>query len=250
LQGDGLAAVGRARILNCGLDLCDYAQALERITVMVASGQPHQVVTLNPEMVQYAQRDESFMALVNQADLITADGISIVWAARKMGYAIEERVTGVDLVGHICRQGARSGWKVYLLGSAPGVAHRAAECLRQRYPGLTVCGCHDGYFSAAEEPALLSDIIGLQPDILLVGLGSPRQEFWIREHMEALRTPAAIGIGGSLDVISGLKKRAPRWMIAGKLEWLYRLLSEPKRIRRYVHLPVFVLQVLRAKKNR
>jgi N-acetylglucosaminyldiphosphoundecaprenol N-acetyl-beta-D-mannosaminyltransferase len=237
----------RGRILNCAVDLCDYTQAMERIRGMIQSAQAHQVVTLNPEMVQYAQKNLCFRDLINRADLITADGVSIVWAAKKRGYSLRERVTGIDLAGRICCAAAAEGWKVYFLGSAPGVAAAAANGLQRQYPGFTACGWHDGYFSAAEEAAVIQSIRTTQPDVLLVGLGSPRQECWIARHKDNLRIPVSIGVGGSFDVISGRKRRAPGWMITLRAEWLYRLLSEPKRIKRYVQLPRFVFQVLKDK---
>lgn len=243
-----MAEAKRGSILGCAVDLCDYDGALERIQAMIRERGTHQVVTLNPEMVQYAQKDPVFMELINRADLITADGVSIVWAARKLGYNLPERVTGIDLAGRICAAAAETGWKVYLLGSAPGVAAAAAERLAETYPGFTAGGVHDGYFSAAEEEALLQELESRAVEVLLVGLGSPRQEFWIQQHRERLRVPVAIGVGGSFDVWSGSKKRAPQWMISWRLEWLYRLLKEPTRFKRHLQLPVFVWQVLSARK--
>jgi N-acetylglucosaminyldiphosphoundecaprenol N-acetyl-beta-D-mannosaminyltransferase len=183
--------------------------------------------------------------IINSADLVTPDGIGIVWAGRKLGFDVKERVTGIDLFYRLCSQAPKQGWKVYLLGSAPGVAEAAANQLAAAYPGLQICGTHHGYFSEADMPVILQEIRQAAPHILFVALGAPKQEIWIKNYKQELGVPACVGVGGSLDVIAGNKKRAPEWMIKLNLEWLYRLLSEPSRIQRQLVLPKFVGLVLK-----
>jgi N-acetylglucosaminyldiphosphoundecaprenol N-acetyl-beta-D-mannosaminyltransferase len=151
-------------------------------------------------------------------------------------------VTGIDLMTELCKRSASCGWKVYLLGAAPGVAEAAAKNLQEQYDTI-ICGCHDGYFSADEQAWIIGEINEKKPDILFVALGAPRQEFWIDENRDRLRVPLVIGVGGCYDVISGNLKRAPRAFQTMGIEWLWRLLKEPWRFKRMMSLPKFALLV-------
>lgn len=237
----------RANILGCEVDLVSMEQAVAAIEQMVESGRPHQVVTLNAELIYQAREDDQLQSLINQADLVTPDGIGVVWAAGRLGYSPAGRVTGIDLLEQLAARTAGRGWKIYLLGSAPGVAEQAGRNLQERYPGLQVAGTHHGYFKPAEVDAILAEIKGLAPDLLCVALGAPGQEIWINRYKNQLGVPVCIGIGGSLDVIGGFKERAPRIFIKLNLEWLYRLAAEPSRLKRQMVLPRFAAQVIREK---
>ncbi|MDO4539774.1 MAG: WecB/TagA/CpsF family glycosyltransferase [Syntrophomonadaceae bacterium] len=239
----------RANILGSLVDMVDQRQSMERIAAFVREGGSHHIITLNAEIVYQAQEDEALRAIINRADLVTPDGIGVVWGGRRLGYEFRERVTGIDLVHLICEEAATAGWRIYFLGAAPGIAERAAAELCRQYPGLQSAGAHDGYFTAAELPDLLGQIAALKPDILLAALGAPKQEFFIAQHRHALNIPVCIGVGGSFDVIAGEKKRAPDWMIKCNIEWLYRLLDEPQRWRRQLALPRFMLSVMRQKRH-
>jgi len=236
-------------ILGCKVHLVDMPAALEVITQMVnqeAQG-CKQVVTLNAEIIYQAGRQKELRRIINQAGLVTADGIGTVWAARTLGYPQKERVSGIDLLINICSRAAAQGWKIYLLGAAPGVALKAGRNLQQLYPGLTVCGCRDGYFSSHDEPGIIADINAQSPHILVAALGAPKQEYWLNRNRELLKVPVCMGVGGSFDVIAGVKQRAPQLFIKLNLEWFYRLLTEPARFRRQLALPAFALKVLRQK---
>lgn len=200
-------------------------------------------------MVYQAQTNPVLLDIINRAALVTPDGIGIVWGGRQLGYAIPERVSGIDLLWGICQAAPAQEWKIYLLGSSPGVADEAAGRLKAQFPGLCICGSHHGYFDSEEEPSIIADINCSQADILVVSLGAPKQEIWISQHKKDFTVPLCIGVGGSLDVIAGHKKRAPGWMIKTNLEWLYRLLAEPSRWRRQLALPKFVLLVYKSKCN-
>ncbi|MCM1136914.1 MAG: WecB/TagA/CpsF family glycosyltransferase [Clostridium sp.] len=204
----------------------------------------HQIVTLNAEILYKAQTDPRLLQVINQAELVTPDGSGIVLAAQKLCGRQIERVTGIDLMQELCRQSAACGWRVYLLGAKPGVAEAAAQNLQSKY-GTLVCGWHDGYFSEDEQAWIIGEINEKKPDILFVGLGAPRQEFWIAENRSRLRVPLLIGVGGCFDVISGNLKRAPLFFQRLGLEWLWRLLKEPWRFGRMLALPKFVLLVNR-----
>jgi N-acetylglucosaminyldiphosphoundecaprenol N-acetyl-beta-D-mannosaminyltransferase len=237
----------QAVILGCKVDMVDMQQSLARIEEIVREKEPSQIITLNAEIAYKAQNDPSLTGLINSAGLVTPDGIGIIWAARILGYSLKERVTGIDMLYRLCETAAQKGFKVYLLGAAPGVAQIAGESLVKRYPGLEICGIHHGFFKEGEDKNIIKDIELKSPDILLVGLGAPKQEYWIKNNLNKIKVPACIGVGGSFDVIAGIKKRAPDLLIRLNLEWLFRLISEPKRFRRQLVLPKFVFRVLKEK---
>lgn len=198
------------------------------------------IVTMNAEMAIQAADNASLADIIRGAGLVLPDGSGVVWAAARRGRPVR-KMAGVGFVESIARACVATNRGLYLLGAAPGVAEAAAEVLRTRHPGLAIAGVRDGYFSAGEETAVLEEIRRTGAGALLVALGVPRQEVWIRQHAAALGVQVAMGVGGSFDVISGRLQRAPGWMIALHLEWLYRLVQEPWRWKRMATLlPRFV----------
>ncbi len=240
----------KAEILGCHIDIIDKHQALEKINEMISAKKGGQVITLNAEIAFQAQKDEKLRNLINGADLVTPDGIGVIWGGRQLGYDFPERVTGIDLMVSLCQKAADMGWKVFLFGAAPGVAEAAAQSLSKQFPGLAVVGCRHGYFKDDESREIAREIGVLQPDVLFVALGAPKQEYWIREQREVMKIPLCMGVGGSFDVIAGVKSRAPGWAIRLNLEWLYRLLAEPSRWKRQLALPRYVLAIKKAKWRR
>jgi len=236
-------------ILGIKVHSVDTATALDTIKEFVRSGKPHMVVTADSSAVVLARRDGELREIINSADLVTPDSIGILWAARRFGTPLPERVSGVDLVQAMCERAAKSGYRVFLLGAAPGVIDGAARNLTEQHPGLTIAGTHHGYFRAHESPLVVGKIREASPDLLFVGMGIPLQEKWIKAHLEEMQVPVAMGVGGTFDVISGRVKRAPEWMQRRGLEWFHRLASNPRKIRKCITLPVFVLMVLRAGKG-
>lgn len=237
----------RISVLGVEIDPLTLEEAVNRTAALVASGGAHQIVTLNPEYLYRAQRERDLLEIAREAALVTADGIGIVWAARVHGFFLPERVTGIELLLALCGRAAAEGWRIFLLGGKPGVAAEAAARLARDYPGLTVAGTHHGYFSGAEETGVLERIKAARPQLLFVGLGAPKQERWIFQQRAALGSLVAVGVGGSFDVLSGRVKRAPVWMRRLGLEWLGRLVLEPRRWRRMLVLPRFAFLVLRAR---
>lgn len=237
-------------ILGIPIDRVDQAQALRIMQDYIDSGTPHYIVTANAEIIYQASQDATMRQVVCGADLVTADGSGVVWASRYVGQPLGERVTGIDLVHAICQTSQASGWRIYILGAAPGIAQQAADKLKAQYPGCQIVGVQHGYFKAEEEPQIVEQIRQAQPDVLLVAMGAPRQELWITKHQDALQVPVAMGIGGSLDVISGNLKRAPQWMQKLSLEWLYRLIIQPSRFKRVLALPKFVLAVRKEQRQK
>ena len=201
------------------------------------------VVTLGTEMVVHAQRDKQYRDVINASALSLCDTVGLLSVARARGAKLRGRVAGVELIEHLCARAAAEGLPIYLLGGAPGIADRAARELQSRYSGLQVAGTHDGYFSDDRSPEIAAAIRASGARILLAGMGFPRQEFWLARYVASTGCGVGIGVGGSLDVISGNVARAPeRWRKA-HLEWFYRLVREPGRWRRQLALPYFVLLV-------
>ena len=236
------------RILGVRVDEYDMQQSLDLIGAFVAQGDANgedglkQVVTINPEGVWLAQNDAELKRIIGDAALVTPDGNGILWAARQLGTPLKERVAGIELLENICRRGAEEGWRIYLLGAKPGVADVAAQKLQEKYPGLQIVGCDNGYFRDREEQAV-SCVREAKADVLFAALGMPYQEHWLYEHRKELGCKVAVGVGGSFDVLAGLVRRAPGLWQRLKLEWLWRLLSDPKRWRRYLVIPRYMRAV-------
>jgi len=235
------------RILGVPIDRVTVDQTLARLEDFIASGKPHLVVTADATAVVIAHSNANFKDLIESADLVTPDGNGILWAGKHKGVRFPERVSGVDIVAHLCALSAEKGYSLYFLGAAPGVAELAAQQLRLKYPGCNVVGTHHGYFSPDENHAVAQEIAASQPDVLLVAMGMPRQEQFIRATEAIIGARVSMGIGGSLDVFSGKTKRAPPLFQRLKLEWLWRLVLNPSKISKVKMLPVFVFLVRREK---
>ena len=242
-----MGAIEEREILGVKISVVDTAAALEAIEEFISSGRPHQIVTADSSAVVLARKDSELREIINSASLVTPDSIGILWAARRFGRPLPERVSGVDLAELLCERAVGSGHRVFLLGAAPGIAEKAAEKLKQRHPGLVIAGTHHGYFKQSESEAVIDKVRAARPDLLFVAMGIPLQEKWISRHLEALGVPVAMGVGGTLDVLAGKAKRAPKWIQRMGLEWFYRLASNPRKIRKCSTLPVFVYLVLRSK---
>lgn len=245
-------AAGRdvVELLGVPVHRTDVSGALSRIREFVEEGAPHQVVTPDSSALVRAQDDPELMEVLLSADLVTPDGAGVVWMAKVLGLPLWERVSGCDLMEHICELAAERGYSIYLLGAAPGVAEEAARNLQARHPGLTVAGTRDGYFGEAEEAEIVRQVAAAKPDVLFVAMGVPRQEKWIRRHLDELAVAVAIGVGGSFDVASGQVKRAPLFMQRWGLEWLWRVLCQPSRLPRLAALPRFVWMVIADRRRR
>lgn len=209
----------------------------------------HQICTVNPEFIMTARRDGHFAKVLRQADLCVPDGIGVLWAARRQGVTLQERVTGSDGIYRICERAAQEGWRIFLLGAAEGVAEQAARRLVELYPPLQVVGVYSGSPAPTDWPTIAERLTAAQPHILFVAFGHPRQDLWIAQHRHELPGQVALGIGGAFDFVAGVTLRAPRWMQRWGVEWLYRLLQQPWRWRRMIVLPFFALSVLWSGKN-
>lgn len=237
------------KILGIRIDAVDFSATLAQLACWINSPaadaiDTRQVCTVNPEFIIDAQRDRAFAHVLHEADLCVPDGVGVLWAARRIGHPLTERVTGSDGIYRICERAAREGWRVYLLGAAPGVAEQTAAILIDLYDGLQIVGTHSGSPADDEWPQIREWLADAQPDILFVAFGHPRQDFWIAQHKADLPAKVAIGVGGAFDFVAGVQQRAPLWMRRLGLEWLYRLIREPWRIKRMIKLPIFAMRVL------
>lgn len=235
-------------VLGVPFDTVTMEQAVEKVKGFLCEKRQHIVCTPNPEIVMEAQNDDKLMNILKSADLVVADGVGVVWASKYSEKKLTERVAGYDLVQKLFDEIKDTEHTVYFFGGAPGVSLAAAKKMEQKYPNLKIVGGHNGYFDEKEEKRILNDIKKLSPSILLVGLGSPKQEKWIYENIRLTNVKVAIGVGGSFDVMSGKIKRAPDIFCKMGLEWFYRLATQPSRIVRMMRLPKFALTVLKNRK--
>lgn len=227
--------MNRVQILNGCFDLVTTKETVDWATRLIQSGRRGYLCTINVAILMMMASSPRLQQFVNEAGLIVADGQPIIWASRLFSCALPERVTGIDLSDALACQAEQKGFLIYLLGASREVIEAAAKCLQQKYPRLQICGFHDGYFSSAEAPERVRAIRQSGAQILLVGMGVPLQEFFLQENWSELGVNLAVAVGGSFEVIAGKKRRAPRWMQESGLEWLYRLLQEPRRLwRRYL----------------
>lgn len=239
----------RLKILNVWVDPVDMQGALEKVESFVETGdRPHSIFAVNPEKNFSVPRDPQLHKVFSEADLLIPDGIGVVMAARILYRVRLARVPGVEMMEEICRLSARKGYRVFIYGAKEEVSAKAVAELQKRYPALEIAGRANGYVSPEEMPALIERINTSGAQVLFLALGSPRQENWFANNAQHLHTVRVCqGIGGTLDTIAGTVKRAPRFWCRLNLEWLYRLLAEPKRIARQRVLPVFAYMVFRRK---
>lgn len=237
-------------ILGVPFDALTMEEAVEKAISLLTTEGKHMVCTPNPEIVMEAQSDRELFNILHEADLVVPDGVGVVWASKYSQIPLKERVAGYDLTQNLFQKLAQTEHTFYFFGGAPGVAAGAARAMAKAYPGLKIVGVHNGYFDEAEEKKIIYDIKKTSPSILLVGLGAPKQEKWIYENMRLFGARLSIGVGGCFDVMAGTVKRAPKLFQKLGLEWFYRLISQPTRMKRMMRLPVFVCTVLKNRKRR
>jgi len=233
----------RARVLGVPVTVCGdvFAAALD-----LHQRGGGQVVTLNAEMTMAALADPALRSVIEAAELVIPDGAGVVWALGRQGHRVR-RSPGIELAHRLLGHAAAQGWRVALVGASPAVMASLCERLAITFPGLTLVFHCDGYQSSEAWPALEQTLLAARPDLVLAALGVPRQETWIH-GLAGRRSGLWMGVGGSFDVWAGTKKRAPAWMRALQIEWLYRLVQEPSRWRRMLALPEFALAVLRERR--
>ena len=238
-------------ILGVPIHDAGFDDACAQVAAWLATSGTRQIATVNPEFIMIARRAPAFAAALRQTDLNVPDGVGVLWAARRLGHPLRERVGGADLMIRLCERAAAVGWRVFLLGAGEGVAAQAGAVLTGRYPGLIICGNHAGSPADGDAAGITARIRAARPHLLFVAYGAPAQDLWLNRHLsdclpdgEAAPGLVGMGVGASFDYLTGVQKRAPAWAQQAGLEWLYRLLRQPWRLRRQMALPRFAALVM------
>ncbi len=235
----------KVNILGINVDMAGIEEAADRIMEFFDEDRLHKVYTPNSEIIMSAYKNEEFRNLLNDADLLTADGIGVVYASKILGKPISERAAGFDIACDVLGRITRTPHSLFLFGGKPGVAETAKKKLEEKYIGIHIVGTHNGYFKPEDEQGIADEINRSGADLLFVCLGAPKQEEWIARNADKLRhVRVAMGIGGSLDVFAGTAERAPEFYCKHGLEWFYRLKKEPWRAKRMAALPKFAMTVM------
>lgn len=230
-------------ILGLPIENVTMEEAVNEVYGFFAARESKMIVTPNAEILQMFDRSPEVREALLQADYVVPDGVGVLLAAKRLGQPLKEKVAGIELGTHLLERSAKEGKRVFFLGAKPGVGLNAKAELEKKMPGIQIVGVQDGYFKPEEEPALIERINSLDVDMLFVCLGAPKQELWMAAHKKDLKVGAMLGLGGTLDVLGNNVKRAPRWMIDLRLEWLYRVAKEPHRISRVASLPRFLMSI-------
>jgi N-acetylglucosaminyldiphosphoundecaprenol N-acetyl-beta-D-mannosaminyltransferase len=227
--------MNKVSLLNGRFDPLRLEEAVELIARRIHAKQSGYLCTVNVAILMMMRHDPWLQGFIDRAALVVADGLPLIWCSRMLGCPLPERVTGVDLVERLCERAAHEKFGVYLLGAHATAVQTLAHQLKRRYPGLILSGIADGYFDHRQAEMRARAVAESGAKILVVAMGVPRQEHFIEEYWDRLRVPFAIGVGGSFDVLSGHRARAPYLMQRAGLEWLFRLVQEPRRLwKRYL----------------
>jgi N-acetylglucosaminyldiphosphoundecaprenol N-acetyl-beta-D-mannosaminyltransferase len=225
-------------LLGTTVDVVTMTDTLDVIESFTRDGKCHQIATANTDFLVKALSDPELRTVLSHCDLVVPDGMPLLWASRLMGIRMPERVTGADLVPRLGELSDAKGYRLFFLGGTEGASERAERSMKARYPGVNIVGRLAPPVAPLEQMdnrAILAEIHRARPDILLVAFGNPKQEKWIHRHLDSLKVPVCIGVGAALDFLGGSVARAPGWMQKTGLEWLHRLITEPRRLgRRYV----------------
>ena len=246
--------INKVDILGVPIHDVTLTEACELAERLIAHGGAHQFATVNPEFIMAARRDAEFMGVLNHTALNVPDGVGVLWAARRNGHALSERVAGVELVEKLCAMASTHGWRAYFLGAQIGVAERAAAAMALKYPGLVIAGTFSGSSRAEDEAAIVARVREVHPHLLFVAYGAPKQDVWLARTLPVIASNpvpgsdclgiCGVGVGGTFDFIARVQQRAPDWMRNAGLEWLYRLVRQPWRWRRQMALVRFVLAAM------
>lgn len=238
----------KVSVLGVSFDNKTKETFLEELMDRVNHKQKSFVVTANPEIVMYAKKDPAYMSLMKEADYVVADGIGIIKGSKILGTPIVERVAGYDLMLALLEEANKKSSRVYLLGAQEEVLQNTVKTVHERYPAINLVGARNGYFDFSDA-SIIKSVQATQPDMVFVALGYPRQEQWIQHYMTTASKGLLMGVGGSFDVLSGKSKRAPKLFIQLNMEWLYRLIKQPYRLKRMMALPHFLREVKNEKKQ-
>ncbi len=225
----------RVPLLGTEVDALSFSATLDAVVDIVERRIPTQHLAMNAAKVVLLRSDPSLRAVASECGVISADGVPIVWASRLLGHPLPGRVNGTDLMEALCGLAGVHGWSVFFFGARQDVVEKVARWAESTYPGLRIAGVRNGYFADSDNEAIVAQIAASGASILFVGFPTPKKELWLHQHLADLSVPFCMGVGGSFDVVAGKLPRAPRWMQRNGMEWLFRLIKEPKRMwKRYL----------------
>lgn len=225
----------RYKIMNTYVNAVSMDETIRRVEKIIENGKPIQHVVINASKVNLMEDDPELRRIVNSCPLINADGASIVWAAKKLGVPLKERVTGCDLFQELVRVASVKGYKIYLFGAKEEVVTKVKAIYEEQYPGIQIVGYRNGYFTEADEPEIVKNMAESGADMMFVAFSSPKKEYWVNKYIDQLNIPFVMGVGGSFDIVAGVTERAPKWWQDHGLEWFYRFIQEPRRMwKRYI----------------
>ena len=225
----------RFSILNTYVNNLSVEETIEQVENIIEKRVPTQHVVINASKVNLMEEDKELRKIVNSCPLINADGASIVWAAKKLGIPLTERVTGCDLFQKLVEISETKGYKIYLFGAKEEVVVRVKNIFEEKYPNIQIVGYRNGYFTEEDEKEIVKDMRESHADMMFVAFSSPKKEYWVSKYINELNIPFVMGVGGSFDIVAGVTDRAPLWMQKHGLEWFYRFIQEPRRMwKRYI----------------
>jgi N-acetylglucosaminyldiphosphoundecaprenol N-acetyl-beta-D-mannosaminyltransferase len=225
----------RVKILNTYVNVVSMNETVSLVEKIIKERKPTQHVVINALKVNLMEDDSELRRIINSCPLINADGASIIWAAKRLGIPLKERVTGCDLFQELVKVASVKGYKIYLFGAKEEVVTRVKSIFEQKYPGIQIAGYRNGYFTEADEPEIVKNMSESGADMMFVAFSSPKKEYWVNKYLNQLNIPFVMGVGGSFDIVAGVTERAPVWWQEHGLEWLYRFIQEPRRMwKRYI----------------
>ncbi len=225
----------RFKIMNTYVNAISMEETISEIEKIIEKKKPTQHVVINASKVNLMEKDPKLRKIVNSCPLINADGASIVWAAKRLGIPLKERVTGCDLFQKLVVVAEKKGYKIYLFGAKEEVVKKVKAIFEEKYPDIQIVGYRNGYFTEADEPEIVKDMAESGADMMFVAFSSPKKEYWVNKYIKQLNIPFVMGVGGSFDIVAGVTERAPKWWQDHGLEWLYRFIQEPRRMwKRYI----------------
>lgn len=225
----------RYKIMNTYVNAINMQQTIDYVEKIIAEGNPTQHVVINASKINLMEDDSKLAQIVNSCPLINADGASVVWAAKRLGIPLKERVTGCDLFQKLMAVSEKKGYKVFLFGAKEEVVTKVKAIYERQYPNIQIVGYRNGYFTEKDEPQIVKQMRDSGADMMFVAFSSPKKEYWVSKYLNEINIPFVMGVGGSFDIVAGVTKRAPIWFQEHGLEWLYRFVQEPRRMwKRYI----------------
>ncbi len=225
----------RIEVMGVPVDNLSMEETLSMIENKIAEGKPVQHVVVNAAKIVETNKNPQLKSIIESCEIVNADGQAVVWAAKILGNPLKERVAGIDLMQALVKRASEKNWGIYFFGAKQEVLDKVIARYREEFPTLRIAGARNGYYKLEEEANIAREISESNAQILFVAISSPKKEIFLSKHLNAMNVPFVMGVGGSFDVVAGLTKRAPLWMQQMGLEWLFRLLQEPRRMwRRYI----------------